>query len=263
MSPRLIRWAALQPRVASASRLLVCLDYDGTLAPLAEHPSKARLPERTARALRALARQRRTPVAIISGRALRDVARAVGIPGITYVGNHGLEARGPRLRYAHPLAPRYLGSVRRLARQLPEALRSIAGVWVEDKRLTLSVHWRQTPASRRAACRRLVRRCLAPYVARGVVRVTRGQCVLEIRPPLAWHKGAAIAWLVRRLRRPRPLIVYLGDDQTDEDAFRMTNHLGGLSVFVGDRPRATAARWRLRHPQAVCALLERLSRLFR
>jgi trehalose-phosphatase len=101
---------------------------------------------------------------------------------------------------------------------------------------------------------RQVRRVLAVLVARGAVRVTRGKCVLEVRPQTRWDKGSAVAWLDRRCDT-RGRVLYLGDDRTDEDAFRAANRLGGISIAVGTRPGRTAARWWLPGPRDVGKLL--------
>lgn len=258
-------WAAQprwQRRLARARWVLLCLDFDGTLTPIAGHPSRVRLPKALARRLAAVARRDDATVALVSGRALRDLKARAAVPGAYYAGNHGLELEGPGVRYVHPVARRMRPQLRRLAGALARAVRGIAGAWVEDKILTLSVHWRRTPAARRGRVRRLVRRLTEPLVRRGLVRVTRGKCVLDIRPPVAWGKGEAVAWLWKRLRRPeRPsLAVYLGDDRTDEEAFRVINRLGGLSILVGPPAGRSAARCRLRGPSDVAKWTQALRR---
>jgi trehalose-phosphatase len=256
------QWPRLRQQALSADLVVLLLDFDGTLAPIAEHPAKARLSTRTAHLLRRLARQPDVFVAVISGRALRNLKALVGIKGLCYVGNHGLELQGPTLRYVDPVARANRPLLKQIARSLTVALRSVPGAWIEDKGLTLSVHWRQTPPSAHRPLRRLISRATAPYRKQGAVRVTRGKRVIEIRPPVNWGKGAAVRWLLQRIA-PSPMqrglfIVYAGDDQTDEEAFRVVNRLSGLSVFVGNRPRASAARWRLNNSHDVHAMLAQL-----
>lgn len=260
MNARLLP-ARLQRTLASAERLLLCLDYDGTLVPIAPHPSQATLPARTARLLERLSRQPGISVVLISGRALRDLKRLVGLPGLCYVGNHGLELRGDGCRYVNPIARASRSRLNAMARRAQAALASIPGAWVEDKGLTVSLHWRAVPRSAQRAFHAAVARLAAPRVSDGAVRLTRGKRVMDIRPPVAWGKGDALTWLHRRLTADDPsraLLVYLGDDQTDEDAFRVVNRLGGISVFVGPSRRATAARWRLRDPREVREALARM-----
>lgn len=253
------RWARLVRRIAAADPLLLCLDYDGTLVPIAAHPSQARLPAPTRRLLRQLSRQQGIRVVVVSGRALPELERRVAVPGLYYVGNHGLELSGPRIRYVHAAARASRPRIRRLARRLRAALRPVPGAWVEEKGLTASVHLRAVRPAARQRCLRIVAAVTAPERRRAAIRLTRGKEVVELRPPVRWGKGESVAWIRERLtaggRAARPVLVYLGDDETDEGAFRMVNRFRGCSVFVGVRPQATAARWRMRGPRDVRAAL--------
>lgn len=256
-------WASLRKRVGSARPLLLLLDYDGTLAPIADHPSAAVLPPQTRRLLEELARCPGVRIILISGRMLRDLKQLAGVRGLGYAGNHGLEFEQATDRYVHPAGPASRPLLRELAGRLRTALEEVPGAWVENKRFGLSVHWRAVPSSASRRFHAVVARVIAPYVARQRVRLMPGKRVVEIRPPVRWGKGDLVSWLWRRAavrssRLPRPLLIYLGDDRTDESAFRVVNRYRGLSVFVGAPPRATAARWWVSHPREVGALLARL-----
>ena len=263
MKPRGLFWPSLQRRICSADHLALFLDYDGTLVPIASHPSKAHLAATTRRLLQRLARDPRISVALVSGRSLRDVKRAAGLPRLWYIGNHGLEMQGPALRYVHPAAQARRPLMRRIARNLQVALRGIQGAWVEDKGSTLSVHVRRARPWDRRIVQQRFEQIVQPYHQSHKVELTAGKMVLEVRPPGEWNKGTAVEWLVERLRRskriPQPLPIYVGDDRTDEDAFHIVNQLGGISVFVGQRPRQTVARWWLRRPQQVREMLARIT----
>ena len=260
MQRRTVRGALLS-RIAAADRVWLMLDYDGTLTPIVAHPAHARLSAATRRLLARLADRSGVRVTVLSGRALRDVARRVGVRAIDYGGNHGLEWCGRRLRFRHPDAAAARPLLRRLARRLREGLRRIPGAQVEDKGLTLSVHWRTVPPSAHRVLQHAVARLTAPDRHEGRVRLTPGKRVVEIRPTVHWDKGAMVTWLWRRAAlKQRTVAVYLGDDQTDEPAFRAVNRLGGYSVVVGGTRRRTAARHRLRDPRAVGAWLAALAR---
>lgn len=255
MRPLQADWLVIHGGMVPARPLLLCLDYDGTLVPLVDHPSQARLPADTRDVLEQLAGQAGVIVALISGRALWDLRRLVDIKGLSYVGNHGLEAEGHGVQYRNPVAEANRPRLKQLAGALTDALRPVEGAWVEDKGLTLSVHWRAVPRSSHRRFHRLIEQALAPYLARGVFRVTQDQRVVEIRPPIEWGKGDAIAWLFERASdrehaAPAQLI-YLGDDRTDEDVFEAVNRLGGHSVFIGRPTRRMAATYWLRDPDAV------------
>lgn len=255
MRPLSAGWPAIRRRVLSARHVLLCCDFDGTLAPIAAHPSRVRLPADTKRLLRQLADVPGLRVALVSGRALADLKRMVGIRGLYYVGNHGLELEGPNLRYVNPVARAIRPLLKRIAGKLKTVLQPIPGAWVEEKELTLSIHWRNVPKTARRTFHRVVAQCTDPYLKRRVIQRTTGKRVIEIRPPVTWDKGTSIAWLLSHLRerpeRSQPLALYVGDDQTDEAAFRATNRLRGFSVFVGPQRHSTAARYRLDNPREV------------
>lgn len=241
-----------------ARPFLLLADYDGTLVPIRSAPALARLDPATRRLLRRLSQRRGVRLGLISGRSLPELRGMVRVPGALYVGNHGLELQGPGVRFIHPQARRAAPVLVRIAAMLRRVLRPIPGAWVESKRLSLSIHWRAIRRADRARFQREVRGAVSPWVASHRVRVTTGKRVVEIRPPVAWDKGAIVEWLMKRYRCPRGGVIYFGDDRTDEDAFRAVNRAGGISVFVGAPRAATAARWRVRGPRQVRNVLHRL-----
>jgi len=252
-------WRRLRGRLCDGAAWLVLTDYDGTLTPIRPTPAQARLGAGLRGAVHRLSRVRGITVGIVSGRSLDAVRRLVKIPGVVYAGNHGLELQGPGLRFVHPGARRRVPLLGRIARQLSRALEGVPGALVESKRLSLSVHWRRVPAARAAAFHRRVRSVLAPWVAQGAVRVTRGKRVVEVRPPVRWDKGAVVDRLASARRCRGGRVLYLGDDRTDEDAFRAVNRRGGIAVFVGRPRRGTAAGWWLRNPKEVGELFTRMT----
>ncbi|MBI3311924.1 MAG: trehalose-phosphatase, partial [Candidatus Omnitrophica bacterium] len=200
-------------------------------------------------------------VGIVSGRRLQDLKGCVRVKGLSYVGNHGLEAEGPYGRYLHPAARRSRPLLKQLAWKLRRAVEPIPHAWIEDKELTLSVHYRQVSAKHRPVLRRNFRNAMRPYEDKRHVRVCRGKAVWDIRPDVRWHKGLAIRWVLRRMHADRgTLVICLGDDRTDEDAFNVVNHQGGLSIFVGRQSTRTAARYWLRNPREVQKWLADLCR---
>ncbi len=259
-------WVRIRERIRAAGSLALFLDYDGTLVPMASHPSQALLPVVARRLLRDLSREKGIWVSVVSGRALREVCRLIGLPEICCVGNHGLEFRGPNLRHVNPKALASRPVLSRLARQLREAVRPIRGAWVEDKGLTLSVHSRQVAPPDRLGVRNAFHEVVRPYCEKGQVRVTAGKEVFEVRPPVRWTKGTMVAWLLARrmaLAGTQPVLaVYVGDDLTDEDAFR-TLGKRGITVGVGSANPLSRAQYRVESPAAVSLLLKRILREWR
>ncbi|HEX2164317.1 MAG TPA: trehalose-phosphatase [Thermoanaerobaculia bacterium] len=251
----LAHWPELARRLAGR-RPVVFLDFDGTLAPIVERPEEAGMPEPTRRAVERLAA--RVPVAVVSGRRREDVAAKVGMPGLVYAGSHGFDLGGPG--FAEEVAPELPPLVERVAAGLAEELANVPGVEVEPKRWTAAVHYRRAAAADVPRVRTAVERAAAAHPE---LVVAGGKKVFEVRPALAWDKGRAVLHLLARLGLdgPAALPVYLGDDVTDEDAFRALAERpgGGVGVRVADEPADSAAQYSLASPAEVPELLDRIA----
>ena len=248
---RLGPWLNQRPAVA------LFLDYDGTLTPIAPRPEFATLSDETRRVLEHAVQAPALDIVVVSGRPLEELRSLVGMEGLTYVGDHGCEIEGPGIAYRHEAtdaqAPLALA-----ARDL-DAL-SIPGAWVERKRTTVAYHLRAVPAAGQdAALRRaeavLRRRRLAPLA---------GKAVLEGRAPHAWNKGHAALFVLRKRYGAewpaRVRALYVGDDATDETAFRSLRGIGrSILVAPPASTRGTAADLVLETPGDVIELVRRLA----
>jgi trehalose 6-phosphate phosphatase len=243
-----------------SGRLVLLLDFDGTLAPIVDRPEDARpLPQAIA-AIEELRARGDVDIAVVSGRGLADARELSGLQGIAFAGNHGMEIEGPDLREIHGEAAAARPALERVRDRLRAELGGIAGAIVEDKGLTLSVHYRMTDPSEAGRVQDAVH---AATENSDELRVTEGKMVLEIRPRVDWHKGRAVEFLLAHLRPPAGApVLYLGDDTTDEDAFRALSAWPGGSgegVLVAEADGGTAARSRVRDPEAAAALLRALA----
>lgn len=255
-SQRLFDWLA---RWRAAGRLVLLLDFDGTLAPIVARPELAGLPMRTRAALERLVRSRDVEIAIVSGRALADARERAGLEGVAYAGNHGMEIEGPGIRHVHADAAAARPKLDRVVERLALPLGAVPGAILEDKGLTLSVHYRLVPEERVGELRRAVEAAVAGEEG---LRLTEGKRVIEVRPAVEWDKGRAVEFLLDALRPPPgALVLYLGDDTTDEDAFRALAASGaGEGVVVAEEPPLdTSATSYLRSPEEVAELLETLA----
>ncbi|TWA86776.1 trehalose 6-phosphate phosphatase [Azospirillum brasilense] len=238
-------------------RPAVFLDYDGTLTPIVERPDLAILNDSVRAVIRRLAGL--CPVAVVSGRDLDDVARHVGIDNLIYAGSHGFDIRGPGLRTQ--IGEEYLGDLDAAEADLGRRLNGVEGALVERKRFAIAIHTRRVAAERKAPVGDVVREVAAAFPN---LRVTGGKEIHELRPNVPWDKGKAVLSLLDTLdlAGPETLPLYLGDDETDEDAFRALAARGegcGAGIRVMDPPAPSAAAWSLKDPAEAGAFLDRLA----
>ena len=238
--------------------LVLLLDFDGTLAPIVERPEVAAIAPRARDAIERLV-SRGAEVAIVSGRGLADARSRVGLSGLGYAGNHGMEIEMEGKRRLHPEARLARPSLDRVVTRLQPRLSEFPGAIVEDKGLTLSIHYRLVDRRKVDEVRKAVRESCADIET---LEVTEGKEVLEARPAVDWDKGRAVDFLLDQLKPPPGApVIYIGDDRTDEDAFRALREVeGGEGVIVGVHdPSATLARAFVETTEEVAELLDLLA----
>jgi trehalose 6-phosphate phosphatase len=228
-----------------SARALLAFDFDGTLAPIVSDRAAARMRRRTLRLLDQVCRL--FPCAVISGRRRDDVLdRLEGLPVRHVVGNHGLRPEAVDSGVAALVAA--------AGTALGAALGGLEGVEVENKTYSLAVHYRLAP-DRRSSRAEIVR--ALGTVSGGAFRIIPGKRVFDLVPREAPHKGAALTQLCETERVPAA--VYVGDDATDEDVFRLADPSRLLSIRVG-RSLASAALYYVRDQRDLDAFLERIVR---
>ncbi|HEX5438488.1 MAG TPA: trehalose-phosphatase [Gemmatimonadaceae bacterium] len=247
----------------SGTPLVIMLDVDGTLAPIAPRPDEAVVPAETRRAVAALAAREGVEVVLVSGRAAADARRMLSAVHVWVIGNHGFEITGPdgeelvdqQVAHFRPVIAQAAG---RLAGQLSR----VPGVILEDKGWTLSIHYRLADPAVVPRLRSVVEE-VAIHLG---LRLTGGKQVLEVRPPVRVDKGTAVVLLGLKLGglNDAGSLVFVGDDETDEDAFRALRARSGHPVTVrvahGDESVPTAAEFKACDPIEVRAFLEWLVR---
>lgn len=243
--------AAVLERIAAAHQVFCCLDYDGTLARIAPTPDAAQPLPGTVEVLQQLARTPGVQVAVVSGRTIADLRRFIDVPDIAYVGIHGLQLCLPNrpitegaeaVDALRPILPT-------IKWEIAQALAGRAGILIEDKGLALACHYRLATRADAAYAVEAVERIAQLYTRRGVaVAVLHGHEVVEIRPADV-NKGQTVCRLLAAYPEA-PLAVYVGDDQTDEDAFVLLP-ADAITIRVGGPTVRTAARYRVDTPDAV------------
>ncbi len=233
--------------------LLLFLDFDGTLVRLQSDPEKVRITRAGKRCWPGSPVVFRRP-SFPAGLS-KTFGSRVNLPGLAWAGNHGLEVRQGRTVWLHPEAKRTIPVLKKILREAKRRLKHIPGVWIDDKGLSASVHFRRAQTARAPEIQGILREIVP--TGSGRLKLTEGKKVYEIRPAVAWDKGKAVLCLMDRLDpQGRATPVYLGDDRTDEDAFRALAGRG-LTVCIGGR-RPTAAQYRLPDVAAVWRFLQAL-----
>jgi trehalose-phosphatase len=253
-------WENIQARIQQAQNLFLFLDYDGTLTPIVSRPELALFPSKVKRHLEKLRNLPKVHLAIISGRSLEDVREKVGVSGIIYVGNHGLEFENPAGRYKKILSSARTRELKRITQNLQNSLKEIPGILFEEKGPILSVHYRNVPQKFLALIPQILEEELRKWRDRW--KMASGKMVYEIRPKVDFHKGEAVREILKTFPSPGLLPIYLGDDQTDEDAFRVLKGQG-ISVFIGPGGLPSEADFFLRNTDEVLEFLFRCQKVRR
>jgi trehalose 6-phosphate phosphatase len=246
----------VKARLDRAGSLLLFLDFDGTLAPIVEEPMMAVLPAATRHVLDELSAHDSITVAIVSGRSLGDVKGRVGMPALIYAGNHGLEIDGRGLAFEHPTAALLRAAIREITERIATHAGTLQGVEIESKGLTSSIHYRRAARSAQIHLESVLRDIISPTDPN--IEVKEGKMVHEIRPRIDWDKGKAVVWIREQLGQHEALPVVLGDDMTDENAFRAFDDAITLCV---DPQRPTAAKYRVDNPDQVRDFLEWIAQI--
>ena len=252
-------WTVVATKIKEAKNILLLIDYDGTLTPIVEKPELANLSPEVRICLQELAENSRITLGIISGRTLGDLKRKVVIDGIFYAGNHGLEIMGPAISYVNSVAKETEPLLHSLYQDLGKALAGIQGARVDNKGLTLSLHYRLVDETQLDELTEIFSRFTRPLNASSKIKITPGKKVYDIKPAVDWDKGKAIKFIAQKLEgENKPLMVYLGDDVTDYDGFRVVDENGGISIFVGEATTEPVAQYFLDSPKEVYQFLKML-----
>jgi trehalose-phosphatase len=249
------QWPQIRHYLA-AKNLILLFDFDGTLSPIAPRPSAAIFSAATRAALLALSRSPRVTLGFVSGRILGELRRLVRMKGVYLIGSHGWECMAPDQVYRLRASAETVRHARRIASQLRPALRGLPGIWIERKVVSVTVHYRGAGARSARAARALVLRIARRHASR--FHLLHGKKTFEFLPLGDINKGTAVRTLVARLRRRHlPVVVYAGDDASDETVFARLGKRD-IGIHVGARKRSRAGFY-LRSPRQVCRFLEHLS----
>ncbi len=235
------------------------LDYDGTLTPIVSTPSMAVLSDAIRDYLRELAKH--CLVTIVSGRDLDDVRKMVGLDSLAYVGSHGFEVMGAGGTFRDESRGRpFLPSLDGAEAELKSRIERIAGAFVERKRFAIALHYRMADQRDVPELERTIASVAEKYPD---LRKAGGKKVFELLPNTEWDKGKMVLFLLDKfhVNEAKTVPIYIGDDVTDEDAFRALVDRG-VTILVSDHPQDTSAHFGLRNVAEVAIFLEELEDQF-
>ncbi|ONK55695.1 uncharacterized protein A4U43_C10F60 [Asparagus officinalis] len=261
---------------AKYKKIALFLDYDGTLSPIVDNPDHAFMSSAMRTAVRNVAKH--FPTAIISGRSRDKVCEFVGLTELHYAGSHGMDIMVPLRELEsttdHPNSIRstdkqevipfqpaseFLPMIDEVFRSLVENTNDIEGATVENNKFCVSVHYRLVDEELWPMIAEIVHDILKGYPK---LKLTHGRKVLEIRPVIDWNKGKAVEFLLESLglnNRDDVLPIYVGDDITDEDAFKVLREGNcGYGILVSSVPKESNASYSLRDPSEVKGFLKSL-----
>ena len=251
--------------------LAVFLDYDGTLTPIVSDPSAARITPAMTETISQLAS--RHPTAIVTGRKIDTITSFLSLPSLYYAGSHGFDIRAPGLRHLKSVADDFLPDLGAVRDAVREGVKGVPGSLVEDNVYSISVHYRNADEDGRRRIEAVVKQAFSGHEQR--LQLLPGKMVHEIRPQMDWHKGEAVHFLLSAMREEQQgkgggggggdwAAVCMGDDTTDEDAFRLLERdEQSVTVLVlpeGGGERQTNAKYVCQQPE-VADFLQRLAQL--
>jgi trehalose 6-phosphate phosphatase len=260
-------WSSIAPQLRD-KEIAVFLDYDGTLTPIVSNPSDAKISDDMRSTVDQLSKRWNT--AVITGRRMEVISSFLRLPELHYGASHGFDVYGPHEKPLHAAAHEYLPSLQKFRDAIHARIAHIKGSLVEDAKYSISVHYRNVASPSDAQISEAVDEELNKINSTTEYKLKKhgGKKVWEIKPDFQWNKGKAVEYLINLLydkdKQKNLIPVYLGDDVTDEDAFKvLNNYPDSLSVFVINETtnRPTHAKYTVQDQQQVRELLERLSKL--
>lgn len=247
--------------VGDSQRLVLLLDYDGTLAPIAPHPNLTDMCDATKISLGNIAKNPKIFSAAISGRGVDNVKEKVDIDGMIFAGNHGLEILYPNgTRYNHDV-----GGVDRNYSRMVQELEKITrdGSWIENKGVSLTFHYRAMPEDQHVIIRDEAKEIIESHG----YRANQAHCAIEAKPPVLWNKGKAAEYILNHEFgenwRNEMKVIFAGDDTTDEDVCELLRDVGVSFRVTKDPNIETKATYKIPSTDSVTTLLQWIEKRFK
>ncbi len=244
--------------------LYIFLDFDGTLSPIAPTPGEAILPADTKKILNKLAAMRGVIVSLISGRGINDLKKKAGVKGILYSGNHGMEIEGKGIAFRRVVSEAERTETGKIKSMAAAACSGLKGVKVEDKGGSITVHYRLAGVMDSAILKKRMMFLKDRLKKHGLYFIRKGKKSFEVIPVNGWNKGMAVLLIIEKFRKMRGIrdfgAIYIGDDRTDRDAFKVLKG-DGAGVFVGKSKNGYGADFSVKDTMEAAQFLKKIIEL--
>lgn len=256
-------WKTISLKIQKSPHILLLSDFDGTLCPIVKHPDLVKVDKDILAILKKINKLQSVMLGFVSGRPINDIKKHIGLRKAFYIGNHGLEFKKPNDSKIQILSKaqikKSLKVIRSIVEQLKDETETLKGVWLEDKKYSVSLHYRQATSKDARVAAKIFNQVISEAEKNKNIRVTRGKKVFEIRPSFNQNKGTAVEKLKRMHSKKSPLLIYLGDDVTDEDVFKIMSKKD-LSIHIGKGDKS-AAQYSLKNVKAVGDFFQKVYRI--
>jgi trehalose 6-phosphate phosphatase len=242
--------------IKETATIVLFLDFDGTLVPFANTPQDVILSRKVRALLKKLADHSRCRLIIITGRTRGEIKDFIDLKGVTYAAVHGMYiefSSGEIFQWKDHAQAK--GALKEIRDKAQDILSREPGVLIEDKGLTVALHYRMVPQQRKTTVIEQFTNIVDRANSKHVLHKLKGSDVLEVRPN-GWNKGKAVETILHRMDATTDfLTIYVGDDTTDEDAFRVLSDKGITIVVRNGIERTTHATYFLETPADVHCFL--------
>lgn len=250
----------IEKKLLESNSIVLFLDYDGTLVSFKDRPTEVNTPKKIKKIIRQLIKNPKIIVIIVTGRSLHDIKKLLHIKGLSFIALHGLQIETlGGFKYSWEQANQARLLVKSIKEHLQKEFKTEKGVIIEDKELTIVLHYRLLPVHKRQNVLNKFKKIVSYTDTKKIFEIIKGEKVIEARPK-GWNKGKAIElFLAKHMKKKNFLSIYIGDDITDEDAFK---YLGGkgISIYVSNQSkRRTAAQYWVNDPDEVFFFLQFVS----
>jgi trehalose 6-phosphate phosphatase len=247
--------------ILRSNSIFLFLDYDGTLVPFKDKPTEVITPNKIKQIIKKLIKNPKIKVIIVTGRPLYEIKKLLNIKGLSFIALHGLhieEANGLKSKWKQANQARML--IKAIKKDMQPALKYEKGTFLEDKELTLVLHYRLLPTNKVQVIRKKFKKVVRTIDKKKILEIINGAKLIETRPK-GWHKGKAVEkFLTSQIKVKNYLPIFIGDDITDEDAFRILEKRG-ITIYVANKSkRKTAAQYWVKDPDDVFTFLQSLTK---